>query len=168
MRYKYNNNKGFTLLEMTVSLILMGIIGSIWGIGFIQIVDVFLLSKYNTETAQKGQMAMTRLIKELQSIKYICTDELPTNRSIKYSRDTGQTDIHRIFFSPNQITIDGDILIDSVNDFTINYYEKYNPPVSDNGSFSSKDKIVEIILKLNNKSGIISEFKTFVFLRGVL
>lgn len=167
MKQKYTGNKGFTLLEMTMVLLLMGIIGSIWGLGLIQIIDGFLLSKYNTETAQKGQMAMTRLVKEIQSIEYIFTAaDPPSNTFIEYSRDAAQTDIHKIKFSAKQVTIDDNILIDSVNNFTMNYYEKYNSLPADN-SFSSADKIIEIILKLDSGSGIPSEFKTFVFLRGL-
>ncbi|QTA79333.1 Prepilin-type cleavage/methylation domain-containing protein [Desulfonema limicola] len=167
MKQKHTDFKGFTLLEVVITLILMSIIGSLSGLGLIQIVDGFLLSKYNTETAQKSQMAMTRLIKEIQSIEYIFTDEPPTQTFIKYLRDDGTADFHKISFSAGEITIDNNILINSVNDFNMTYYEKFDQVTAD-GNFSPSATMIELKLKLDSGSGISSEFKTFVFLRGLI
>lgn len=175
----YSTNNGFTLLEMLVSLTLMGIIGSIWGIGLIQIADSFILSKQNTETAQKGQMAITRLIKEFQSIEYIYTSSdvpsaPPSSIYIKYSRDTEKTDVHWISFSSDELKINDDtnedILINLVNNFSMIYYDKYNIISAD----PADAKMIEIKLELNTGikdnagNNISQEFSTFVFLRGLV
>ena len=59
---------GFTLLEIVVSLVLLGIIGALAGMGFASISQGFISAKRNAETVQKGQMAITRLLDEFGSI----------------------------------------------------------------------------------------------------
>jgi prepilin-type N-terminal cleavage/methylation domain-containing protein len=59
---------GFTLIEMIASLAIVGILAAIAGIGLVQITEGYLLSQAGAESAQKVQLAMSRMIKEFNYI----------------------------------------------------------------------------------------------------
>jgi prepilin-type N-terminal cleavage/methylation domain-containing protein len=64
---------GFTLIEMIASLAIVAILAAIAGIGLVQITEGFVLSRAGAETAQKAQLAMTRMIKEFDHITDVST-----------------------------------------------------------------------------------------------
>jgi prepilin-type N-terminal cleavage/methylation domain-containing protein len=59
---------GFTLIEMIASLAIVAVLAAIAGIGLVQITEGFVLSRSGAETAQKAQLAMTRMVKEFNHI----------------------------------------------------------------------------------------------------
>ncbi len=59
---------GFTLIEMIASLAIVSILAGIAGLGLVQITEGFLLSRVGADTAQKAQLAMTRMVKEFDHI----------------------------------------------------------------------------------------------------
>lgn len=59
---------GFTLIEMIASLAIVGILAAIAGMGLVQMTEGFLLSRVGAESAQKAQLAMTRMVKEFSHI----------------------------------------------------------------------------------------------------
>jgi len=63
-----NSESGFTLVEIIVSLILAAIIFSIAGIGIITGTQGYIFSMENAHTAQKAQVAMTRINRELMEL----------------------------------------------------------------------------------------------------
>jgi len=63
-----NSESGFTLVEIIVSLILAAIIFSIAGIGIITGTQGYIFSMENAHTAQKAQIAMTRINRELMEL----------------------------------------------------------------------------------------------------
>lgn len=59
---------GFTLIEMIASLAIVGVLAAIAGIGLVQITEGYLLSQAGAESAQKAQLAMSRMVKEFNYI----------------------------------------------------------------------------------------------------
>ncbi len=59
---------GFTLIEMIASLAIVGILAAIAGIGLVQLTEGFFLSRSGAGSAQKSQLAMTRMVKEFNHI----------------------------------------------------------------------------------------------------
>lgn len=64
---------GFTLVEMIVTLVLLGIVGALAGFGFLQGVKSFTFSKENTERALQLQLAMSRLQLEFENLYDVYT-----------------------------------------------------------------------------------------------
>jgi prepilin-type N-terminal cleavage/methylation domain-containing protein len=62
---RLSDEKAFTLIEVIVSLVLAGIIAAVAGLGLVNISQGYVFAKQNSETLQKAQIAMTRIVKEL-------------------------------------------------------------------------------------------------------
>ena len=60
-----SNEKAFTMIEVIVSLVLAGIMAAVVGLGLVKIAQSYIFAKQNSETVQKAQIAMTRIVKEL-------------------------------------------------------------------------------------------------------
>jgi prepilin-type N-terminal cleavage/methylation domain-containing protein len=65
MHRPISNEKAFTLIEVIVCLVLIGIVAAIAGMGLIKIAEGYVFAKLNAETSQKAQVAMARIVKEL-------------------------------------------------------------------------------------------------------
>jgi prepilin-type N-terminal cleavage/methylation domain-containing protein len=61
----HKDKQGFTLVEIIVSLVLMGILASMAGLGFVQAAKGFVFVQDNTQKAQTTQLAMGRLSKAI-------------------------------------------------------------------------------------------------------
>lgn len=131
---------GFTLIEVIVVLMLLGVMGTLGGMGIVKTVEGYIFAKENATMTQKAQAAMTRLSLEFENLTSVDTYS-QSGSSIIYSLKPGpdQTELPQrsIALVDNKIKIDvdgpnpatGDILIDNVNSFQLDYYE-----VSDNGT----------------------------------
>jgi prepilin-type N-terminal cleavage/methylation domain-containing protein len=62
---RLSNDKAFTLIELIVSLVLVGIIAAVAGLGLARISQGYVFAKQNAETMQKIQVAMNKIVKEL-------------------------------------------------------------------------------------------------------
>ncbi len=65
------NKKGFTLIEIIVSLLIVGIITAVAGMGIVMVTQKFYFAKDNAETAQKAQVTLMRLMKEFAAISAV-------------------------------------------------------------------------------------------------
>lgn len=61
-------DSGFTFIEMIVALVLMSILVAIFGMGLVSAVESYEFSRVNVEIAQKGQMAMARIGREIREV----------------------------------------------------------------------------------------------------
>jgi prepilin-type N-terminal cleavage/methylation domain-containing protein len=82
------NQKGFTLIEVIASLILVAILAVMVGFFFVQITKSYILTKQNAEAVQKAQIAITRIVKELSASTSLSS---PTAASVTYTRPTAVT-----------------------------------------------------------------------------
>jgi prepilin-type N-terminal cleavage/methylation domain-containing protein len=125
MNGRMSNEKGFTLIEVIVSLVLIGILAAIAGMGLVKIAEGYVFAKQNAETVQKAQIAMARIVKELGAAT-ISTTTPPTATSVTYTRPESATSTtlitNTITFSNPNITVKvgssgtPTILIDNVTD----------------------------------------------------
>ena len=140
-------NSGFTFIELIVSLALMALLASIFGMGLVAAMEGYDFSRTNTQIAQKGHLAMARVMRELSELTNIRQIDQGTNPSIIYERvqDVNGIPTQRIFavqfnaanhtlllysdLDPSVTTLDpnsGDILVDDVQDFDLQYYQGPN------------------------------------------
>jgi prepilin-type N-terminal cleavage/methylation domain-containing protein len=165
---------GFTLIEVIASLVIVGILGAIAGMGIVTGMRGYLQAKENGHLAQKAQIALTRINRELIGL----TDVIARNdgadpwvifenrcplarRGIAkvgstvrlYNLSAGSTDLSGVT---------GDTLIDQIDSFSIKYYEGANPNwvIGDDIDLLSS---VEVNFVLRRKEGRKGEAGTVLF-----
>lgn len=118
---------GFTLIEIIVSLILVGILAAVGGMAIVQVVQGYTTTRENSTTTQQSQLAMSRITREIIEMINIPSDAtataLPIN-SIDGIRTIGlNSGAVKIAFGADTLA-NGDILIDNVSAFTLAYYSR--------------------------------------------
>ncbi|NCC26440.1 MAG: type II secretion system protein [Deltaproteobacteria bacterium] len=61
-----NTTKGFTLIEVIVSLVLLSIVAVFAGLGIVRVVESYVFASQNVRLAEQAQLALTRMTLELQ------------------------------------------------------------------------------------------------------
>lgn len=118
---------GFTLIEVIVTLILVGIMASVAGLGIVTAVKGYLFAKNNTVIAGKAQVALARMTRELTDLRSIPTpySTYATANSIMFYKalDTvaiGQAGTN-IRIGTTSVIANGDVLVDQVTGLSFAY-----------------------------------------------
>ena len=123
------SDSGFTLFEIIVSLVIVGIMAAVAGMGIVTGVKGYVFTRENAHLAQKSNLAMKRITREFLEI----IDVDPTNAtgsSLVYRNSRGWTGIGTVNQNlklrngtnlPDATT--GDILIDNVASFNLSYFK---------------------------------------------
>jgi len=160
------NHKGFTLIEIITSLIIIMIISVIAGMGLIEISRGYIFSKKNSVIAQQGQIAIVRLKKELSNIQSVTSG---LTNSITYKRCSDSSppcgplkDVTIVWAGGNSpLLIDTDIFVGSVSSFGLiyYYYDKDYNTFKSSSSYSNSTTLIEITLQLVGAENTVLEFK---------
>lgn len=173
-----NGEAGFTLIEIIAVLILLGILGTLGGMGVVKGVEGYIFAKENATVTQKAQAAMTRLAMEFENLTSV-NSYTPSGSSLTYSMKPGpdQTEVPQrsIALVDNEIKIDidgskpakGNIVIDNVNSFQLDYYEVSdagtNPEIAWSGDILNLYMIrVTLTLNRTDISGEGLSFSTLI------
>lgn len=151
-----DKERGFSLVEIIIVMILIGIMGSLALMGIMPAVQGMVFTKANAVTTQKGQITITKLIKEFNNINGVLAGANATSvvfTSIKSGAD-GKPEVRErsVIYANNKLyfnnagSTQGDILTDKVSDFKLHYY-KVNSAV-DQGSWLASTRVIEIKLVL--------------------
>jgi len=172
MRIRIANKKGFTLIEVIVTLILVGITATLAGMWIVNVANGYVFAKMNANTVQNAQLAMTRLTKEFAAIDSII---YASGTSIQYTRK----DTNLVTTGPYTVSLQdvdklqiiavienmniANTLTDRVSGFTLKYCNDvpvigtqlcgYDWPTT------GTRRIIEITLKLTGADNTESEFK---------
>jgi len=87
--------RGFVLIELVTTLILIGVIGAFAGLFLYNGINGYLASKRNSETALKVQVALDRISAELRNIKSTPKPIFGT-KAITYQNDIAPLNQNRI------------------------------------------------------------------------
>jgi prepilin-type N-terminal cleavage/methylation domain-containing protein len=118
---------GFTLIEITVSLVLVGLIASIAGTSVIMGMRGYLFARENDVITQKAQLALSRLNREFIELSDI---KAANGTCVVYESPYGRRAVAsvdgtvRYFFDYGDTTCPttgGDILVDGVKTFSVMY-----------------------------------------------
>lgn len=119
-KHKKSCALGFTLIEILCVLILAGLLGAFFLGGYVNSVKMQVVADSNYQQAQKAQLALLRIILEMQSV----TAPSVSGNIITYSFNGESRKIQLV--GTNIILYTGSdgtnhTLLDNVTDFTANY-----------------------------------------------
>jgi len=121
------NEAGFTLIEIIVSLILVGIMASVAGMGIVAGVRGYLFAKDNAAISGKAQLAMSRMNRTFMEVLDMTTAS-PTR--VTYNRLSGGVSTQETLYLDTDNTIKiagggnasgGDTLVDNVSSLALTY-----------------------------------------------
>ena len=157
---------GFTMLEVVVVLVLVGLLALFGTQMLTSVARGYILARSSDAVAQKAQMALQRMTNEFS---YITKINASSSTRISYNANFNDAEDHTIDLSGNTITytVSGTpyVLTDSVapNGLTFTYYNTFNS--SPTTTSSSGTNIIEIKLRMRGAdwdSGVTQDFTTRV------
>lgn len=160
MKKRKIGKEGFTLVELVVTLLLVGISAALAGVWIVSVVNSYLFTQANASTVQKAQLVMTRLAKEFSAISVTSS----SGTGITYTRtDNALNSISvTIALNGNEIIINENntgarTLVDNVNSFTLTYCDSPDSTGCPS-TWSASSKIIEITLTLTGADNTLSTF----------
>ena len=161
------NQKGFTLVEIIVSLILVGVIAALAGTALVPFLEGYFVAKDNAEITQKAQVAMARMVKEFTLITAVSAG---SNTSISFtSQHAGGPENHTISWAGSAgdpLLLDNDTLTDAVDNFQLTYiyYTGGGTEVSEN-TWTVNSQGIQISLRMTGAAGL--QYRARVFPRNI-
>jgi prepilin-type N-terminal cleavage/methylation domain-containing protein len=172
-QYSPMNAKGFTLVELVVTIVLVGIIGTFTSLFLYTGLNGYLRARDTAEGALSAQIALDRISLELRDIKNI--SDFAANTNIDYTSVTLPGNRQIIFYpdpSPNPdpkkqsiaLSVDGNEnpLLDNVASFNM------NATYADLNYFSSGGNQVQAIEVTFTVGEIRRQFSTRIFPRNMV
>lgn len=174
------SNSGFTLVEIIVSLLLLAILTSLLGMGIVAAVNAYSISRTNVQTAQKAQIAMGRLSRELMSLTsivkidntypYLIYKTISEKRAMAYSNGTIKLYSNLGDSVGNLTSTDlannGNVLVDRVSAFVLDYRQAGS--AWDQNDIRTLSAIrCSFTLSRNDATGLSETFQTTIHPRNI-
>ncbi|OPY82369.1 MAG: hypothetical protein A4E71_03152 [Smithella sp. PtaU1.Bin162] len=140
MMKSLRKEKGFTLIEIIVSILLIGFVAVIMSLSGVHMVKSFIYARTNADTLLKSQIAMARIQKELNNVKRVASSSANSVAFTSYRDGANVT----IAFNGTNLLLDGFILTDKVSNFSLAYYDNYNSAAQ--SAFTANTKIIDVNL----------------------
>jgi prepilin-type N-terminal cleavage/methylation domain-containing protein len=159
--------RGFTLIEVIASLILLGIMAVVAGLGIVQITKQYVFAQKAGETAQVAQVAMARMVKELALVRGTTTGTTAGLTSIYFYTPslTGRS-ISWAGGSNSPILVNGQNMIENVTDFKLRYYNTYDDTTVAQPYGETTTVMIGITFTVTGADGIPSTFTGRAFVRN--
>jgi prepilin-type N-terminal cleavage/methylation domain-containing protein len=168
----YKSPKGFTLIEIVATLVLVGIIGAFATFFLYTGIRGFLTSRFSSETALQAQIALDRISTELKQAQ-VLVNPAPTATNIGYlSIDSLLTGVRRLTYNaPSReirLSVDGadNILLDNVSAFALSWTAKDLNASGDGNNEISEIRVAFTVGSTSNDSQ--AEFTSQIYPRGML
>ncbi len=167
--------KGFTLIELVTTLILVGIIGAFASFFLYTGIRGFLTSKFSSETAIQAQVALDRISAELRYIKYLEPSPVqtpnPNSDSIEY-RSQDLTGARRIRYNSAGreilLSVDGaaNVLLDNVSAFALSWVPKDLDASGDGNNEISEFRVAFTVSSTSTEN--VTPFAAEIYPRSML
>ncbi len=157
------NKSGFSLIELISVLVISGFLVLFGSYGIINAVNSYFFQKTNSETAYKGQLAMTRISKEFRNLTST-TSATATSIEYKTYRE-GVEETHKLSWDGtagdpllyDNFSSNGNTLADSVKNFKLEYYDSYDDSYPES-TWQSSTKLIGVSLELIGADNTSSVF----------
>jgi prepilin-type N-terminal cleavage/methylation domain-containing protein len=156
---------GFTLLEVIITLVLVGIISLFAVAAVLSAVQGFMQVRNNAETAQKVHVAMNRMSRDL-----LVASNIVSGASETITFDTvlpsGAAVRQTLAFANGIVTLKGKTLLDEVVNFNMSYI-RYNSAGTElnESSYSTNSRGVQI--RLQRGQGVNTPYTNRIFPRNL-
>ncbi|MBP7764800.1 MAG: prepilin-type N-terminal cleavage/methylation domain-containing protein [Syntrophaceae bacterium] len=158
------SDNGFTLIEVLVCLVLIGVMGAIAVMGFAAMAKGYVFARENTQMSLKAQVTLAKIAREIES-NHIATYTLKSadDTAVSYTRDDPSV-VHTIALAGAEIRLDGITLVNSLDSLVFNYYDCCNAKLETPVIAANLLRIrrVDICLRLRGADGIVSEMTNTV------
>ena len=162
--YKILNEKGYTLIEIIVTLTIVGVLAVVGGMGIVTGMKGYVYTNENIEITQNARLAMARITREISELTYI--DTTSGTDCIRYKIETVSDNFRKIRSNNEELNLNinsvddcdcdpsidtGDILALQVSDFKL-AYQAYNgseitPPIDSDNLYAVN---IEFLFKRND------------------
>ncbi len=135
---KMSNEKGFTVVEAIISLILVGILIAVAGMALVRGMQGYVFARENTVISQKARLVMARMSRELMELSAIDTSN-SDHSCIRYKVETVSPFFRAMGLNNGDLELNvsstedcdcpsngdhGDLLADGIDSFTIDYEDQ--------------------------------------------
>jgi prepilin-type N-terminal cleavage/methylation domain-containing protein len=168
MRF-YRCQKGFTLIELITTLILVGFIGAFASFFLFTGIRGFLVSRFSSETALKAQIALDRISAELRHINSLVNP--PSATSVEY-KSLDLTGTRRISYNSVareiMLSVNGtpNVLLDNVSAFTLSWAARDMDQSADGVNEVSELRVAFTVRSASTENE--TPFSTRIYPRGML
>ncbi len=157
--FTVNRGKGFTLIEVIVVLVLLGIMGAALGTAIVTAINGFFFTRDSAIKSQKAQLALARISRELLDMTSIDSD--PASNPLTYTTSYGQFQIEK---AGSQITLKKgtDTAQPLIDDVSTNYgsdsFLVFTKSDNTTWAYTAGDisalYAVKVVIKLNGYAGV--------------
>ena len=157
------NSRAFTLIEMVVVLLLLGLLGFSVVLAVVPVTRGLLMTRDSVNATQKAHVALTRLVREFSIITNVVSG---TGQTMVYAFADDDDVTHQRNVSWNDggsLLLDGVPLSDDVGQFALRYYA--TPGGTPQSSWGAGMRIVEIVLQPDSFGAVV--YTNRVYLRGL-
>ena len=163
------NNKGFTLIETVIVVLLISIVGAIGGFILLKSFQAAYYSRNLIDATWQGQVAMQRMSSELRELRSASSLDLDmsSNESITFNDITGAAISY--FRSGNHLMrtgINQEYLADGITALHFNYYDNNDQLITE-PAYVANVRCIGINLSVN-KNKYSNNFQVVVCPRNLL
>lgn len=140
-------NRGFTLIELIVVLLLVGILALSFAISLLPMSEALELTRTNAAVAQKSRLAFARLAREFTTITNVVSSDAHS-LTYEFLDPSGTAHLHALAWSGtpgDSLQIDGVPLSDDVADFELRYYAV--PGGAAQANWATNSRLIEVVLE---------------------